>query len=66
MAPKQKRDGNAVLYSAKTAKCAKKKNQKEKSACQNYLTHDSQIILDCRGPKRGEGEDEEEKCKIEK
>ena len=44
----------------------KEKNQKEKSACQNYLTHDGQIILDYRGPKRGEGEDEEEKCKIEK
>ena len=42
----------------------KEKKQKEKSACQNYLTHDSQIILDCRGPERGEGEDEEEKRKI--
>ena len=40
------------------------KTPKEKSACQNYLTHDGQSILDCRGPKRGEGEDEEEKCKI--
>ena len=44
----------------------KKKKQKEKSACQNSLTHDGQRILDCRGPRRGEGEDEEEKCKIEK
>ena len=43
----------------------KEKYQKEKSACQNYLTHDGQSILDCRGPKRGKGEDEEEKRKIE-
>ena len=35
----------------------KEKKQKEKSACQNYLTHDGQSILDCGGPwkRRREG-----------
>lgn len=63
MPPKQKRDGNAAMYSAKTAKSANKKKSREKSADYRSLAKEKEKIVADKRAKIEELEQKEKNIK---